>query len=63
MNAISRKYRKASRPTGPSPIHNVLLLAIRCRVLDRHRKPLGYLDVPALKAKWEAGEAKPVRTH
>jgi len=28
-------------------------------VLDRRRKPLGYLDVPALKTKWEAGEANP----
>ncbi|GJE86657.1 cystathionine beta-synthase [Phanerochaete sordida] len=26
-------------------------------VLDRHRKPLGYIDVAALKKKWEAGEA------
>lgn len=34
-----------------------------CRVLDRHRKPLGYLDVPALKKKWEAGEADPVCPH
>ena len=31
------------------------------RVLDRNRKPLGYLDVAALKQKWEAGEANPVR--
>ncbi|KAJ3558888.1 hypothetical protein NM688_g662 [Phlebia brevispora] len=28
-------------------------------VLDQHRKPLGYLDVAALKTKWEAGEANP----
>ncbi|EPS97458.1 hypothetical protein FOMPIDRAFT_1025059 [Fomitopsis schrenkii] len=28
-------------------------------VLDRHRKPLGYLDVAALKEKWEAGQASP----
>ncbi|KZT70491.1 hypothetical protein DAEQUDRAFT_810657 [Daedalea quercina L-15889] len=28
-------------------------------VLDRHRKPLGYLDVAALKEKWEAGQAAP----
>ncbi|TDL24590.1 hypothetical protein BD410DRAFT_896781 [Rickenella mellea] len=28
-------------------------------VLSRERKPLGYLDVPALKAKWEAGTAAP----
>lgn len=32
------------------------------RVLDRRRKPLGYVDVPALKTKWEAGQANPVRT-
>ncbi|KAF7797040.1 hypothetical protein EIP86_008232 [Pleurotus ostreatoroseus] len=31
-------------------------------VLDHTRKPIGYLDVPALKTKWEAGEANPVRT-
>ncbi|KAI0711276.1 hypothetical protein C8Q76DRAFT_52741 [Earliella scabrosa] len=28
-------------------------------VLDRKRKLLGYIDVAALKAKWEAGEANP----
>jgi len=28
-------------------------------VLDRKRKPLGYVDVTALKKKWEAGEANP----
>lgn len=26
-------------------------------VLSRERKPLGYLDVPALKEKWESGQA------
>ena len=29
-------------------------------VLDRKRKLLGYIDVAALKAKWEAGQADPV---
>jgi hypothetical protein len=29
-------------------------------VLDGHRRPLGYIDVAALKAKWEAGAADPV---
>ncbi|KAI0777769.1 hypothetical protein BD413DRAFT_188339 [Trametes elegans] len=28
-------------------------------VLDRKRKLLGYIDVAALKAKWEAGKANP----
>ncbi|THH13621.1 hypothetical protein EW146_g6623 [Bondarzewia mesenterica] len=28
-------------------------------VLDRKRKPIGYVDVAALKRKWEAGEATP----
>ncbi|KAI0764869.1 hypothetical protein C8Q74DRAFT_1005906 [Fomes fomentarius] len=28
-------------------------------VLDRKRKLLGYVDVAALKAKWEAGQANP----
>ncbi|KAH9916725.1 uncharacterized protein BXZ73DRAFT_53623 [Epithele typhae] len=28
-------------------------------VLDRNRKPLGYIDVTALKTKWEAGGAHP----
>ncbi|KIJ14512.1 hypothetical protein PAXINDRAFT_100007 [Paxillus involutus ATCC 200175] len=28
-------------------------------VLDKHRKPLGYVDVAALKAKWQAGAANP----
>lgn len=31
------------------------------RVLSAARKPIGYLDVPALKVKWEAGKADPVR--
>ncbi|KAF7289896.1 CBS domain-containing protein [Mycena indigotica] len=26
-------------------------------VLDRHRKPLGYIDVATLKTQWEAGKA------
>ncbi|KAK0445134.1 hypothetical protein EV421DRAFT_1902592 [Armillaria borealis] len=29
-------------------------------VLDRDRKPLGYLDVAKLKQEWEAGKANPV---
>ncbi|KZT28120.1 hypothetical protein NEOLEDRAFT_1130096 [Neolentinus lepideus HHB14362 ss-1] len=29
-------------------------------VLDRTRKPLGYLDVAALKTKWEAQQASPI---
>ncbi|KAI0088838.1 hypothetical protein BDY19DRAFT_150838 [Irpex rosettiformis] len=28
-------------------------------VLDKRRKPLGYVDVPSLKTKWEAGQADP----
>ncbi|KII91190.1 hypothetical protein PLICRDRAFT_37892 [Plicaturopsis crispa FD-325 SS-3] len=28
-------------------------------VLDRERRPLGYVDVAALKSKWEAGQADP----
>ncbi|KAI9063543.1 hypothetical protein FKP32DRAFT_1592231 [Trametes sanguinea] len=28
-------------------------------VLDKNRKLLGYIDVAALKAKWEAGKANP----
>jgi len=31
-------------------------------VLNKNRKPIGYLDVAALKEKWEAGKADPVRT-
>lgn len=31
-------------------------------MLNKNRKPIGYLDVAALKEKWEAGEADPVRT-
>ncbi|KAF8899819.1 hypothetical protein CPB84DRAFT_1923670 [Gymnopilus junonius] len=30
-------------------------------VLDRNRRPLGYVDVAKLKTKWEARQAKPVR--
>ncbi|KAF5351216.1 hypothetical protein D9756_008425 [Leucocoprinus leucothites] len=28
-------------------------------VLDKNRKPLGYIDVAQLKTKWEAGQADP----
>ncbi|EJD05493.1 uncharacterized protein FOMMEDRAFT_103564 [Fomitiporia mediterranea MF3/22] len=28
-------------------------------ILSKERKPLGYLDVAALKTKWEAGQADP----
>ncbi|KAF9561439.1 hypothetical protein CPC08DRAFT_635378 [Agrocybe pediades] len=28
-------------------------------VLDRNRRPLGYVDVAKLKQKWEAGQANP----
>ena len=31
-------------------------------VLNKNRKPIGYLDVSVLKEKWEAGQADPVRT-
>lgn len=31
-------------------------------VLNKCRKPIGYLDVGALKEKWEAGQADSVRT-
>lgn len=30
-------------------------------VLNRNRKPVGYVDVARLKEKWEAGNANPVR--
>jgi hypothetical protein len=26
------------------------------RILDRHRKPVGYIDANALKNAWEAGD-------
>ncbi|KAG9311777.1 hypothetical protein JVU11DRAFT_8023 [Chiua virens] len=28
-------------------------------VLNKHRRPLGYIDATALKAKWQAGSANP----
>ena len=31
-----------------------------CSVLGRHRNLLGYIEVGALKKKWEAGEVNPV---
>lgn len=33
-----------------------------CSVLSHERRPLGYIDVAALKTQWEAGEASPVNT-
>lgn len=38
----------------------VLTLEFGCSVLNSKRRPLGYIDVAALKAKWEAGVADPV---
>jgi len=38
-----------------------LPLAPRTRILNRHRRPLGYIDVSALKKRWEKGEINPVR--
>jgi hypothetical protein len=32
-------------------------------VLDRNRKPVGYVDVVRLKEKWEGGNANPVRLY
>ncbi|KAF9788694.1 hypothetical protein BJ322DRAFT_655179 [Thelephora terrestris] len=34
-------------------------LTRRFSVLNRNRKPVGYLDVGSLKEKWEAGQADP----
>ncbi|KAG6873881.1 hypothetical protein C0995_009660 [Termitomyces sp. Mi166 len=35
------------------------LLRQNVSVLDRHRRPVGYVDVAKLKEKWEADEADP----
>lgn len=31
-------------------------------VLDKNRRPLGYVDAAELKTKWQAGLASPVRS-
>jgi len=46
------------------PISRVIELAYdrdfsHVPVLDRKRRPVGYVDVADLKAKWEGGNAKP----
>lgn len=33
------------------------------RVLSPERRPLGYIDVAALKSQWEGGKASPVSAH
>ncbi|TFY77591.1 hypothetical protein EWM64_g6422 [Hericium alpestre] len=53
MIATSLTYR-TPRNFGPNAYLNW-----KIRILDHNRKPLGYLDVPSLKKKWEAGEANP----
>ena len=53
-------YRTSWAPCKFDPCPRYSLHVIY-RVLDKHRKPLGYIDVAALKTKWEAGEASPVR--
>lgn len=44
----------------PHPIHQSRA-ASGTRILNRHRRPLGYIDVSALKKRWEKGEINPVR--
>ena len=52
----SHTYR-SSRSHTPFPgVH----FKSRGSVLNSKRRPLGYIDVAALKAKWEAGFADPV---
>lgn len=56
-SVISLIYRDYTSPFRMSMIH----LPSSRRVLDKNRRPLGYVDVASLKAKWEAGIASPVR--
>lgn len=55
MSAISPTYREWISIC----LINCFLL-LQTSVLDKNRKPLGYLDVAALKQKWEAGQLDPV---
>ena len=58
MTAISRTYRQHII----SPILLWRLLSeLYYSILSKQRKPVGYIDVAKLKAKWEADEANPVR--
>lgn len=41
--------------------HSVHQSGAAGRILNRHRRPLGYIDVSALKTRWEKGEINPVR--
>lgn len=54
----SREYTRAPR-ARPRLLGNEANNAA-ASVLDRNRKLLGYIDVAALKAKWEAGNSNPV---
>jgi len=47
----------SSHPPIPVPPFGDL----NTRILNRHRRPLGYIDVSALKKRWEKGEINPVR--
>ena len=44
-----------------SPTNPGLRLAAVTRILNSHRRPLGYIDVSALKKRWEKGETNTVR--
>jgi hypothetical protein len=46
----------------PHPVHQSRAAFCRpdTRILNRHRRPLGYIDVSALKRRWEKGETNPV---
>lgn len=54
-SAISRIYRTWS----PKSVQ-IVYLGSTVSVLDRRRRPVGYVDVATLKEKWEANEADPV---
>lgn len=56
MSATSHTSRMQP-PNEPSPPFTQFL-----SVLDKNRRPLGYIDVAKLKEKWEAGQADPVRS-
>ena len=45
------------------PVAHIHVASLVYRVLNRNRRPLGYVDVAKLKKVWESGKANPVRSN
>jgi len=58
--AYERDFSHIPSVRSPASVLFQLLKIGTLSVLDRRRRPLGYVDVTKLKEIWEAGQANPV---